>query len=1545
MRYGWILLGALANPAHGAAQRVEALDVLDRALLPMSAPNAGSTAVVTRGRLVSGDGRFVLVGTRATDLDATIEDLNGESDVWLIDREAAAPRLLSRSAGNAAATANGASRPVALSRDGRRALFASTATDLVAGQTDGNAAEDLFLYDLDADSVILVSRRVPGSTATPDGASTDGLLDGSGRRVVFRTAGGDVLASSPIVDDNGADDTYLLDLSVSPPSLRLLSHVDGSNVQAGNARSIPTAISLDGRYVTMLSGADAMVPGQLAGSGEQILLEDRGGGTRRLVTHAAGNPVQESNGTASSSAFSDDNRILVFGSAASNLVAGVTDTNGGCDIFVHDLASGANALVTSSAASASATGNQGGNCTGLPTADGSRVAFASNATNLVAGLTDVNGSGSDVFVQVLATRARQLVSMQAGTPAKTANAASSLLDIDDEGKHVLFDSRATDLVAGQADTANTVDLFVRRSAEDDTRLLTRRHDDGDAAIGLGGGGRLAADGSAILLQATDAIDATDDNLSFDVYLERDKELSRLTHGDPKLDDRPTDGGFGTALAQGIDASGRYVAFSSAGQRLRADTGGAATSQLWLRDRLDDSLELVTHAVVGENVRAAGQHGPVALSADGEWLAYRSTSSELVAAGGGTPGAAQVYLWHRSTRSTRLVSHAAGAPGVYGNAPSDGALRISADGRFVAFTGRATNLVAGQTGAANDNLFLYDRDTGVTRLVSHAAAGATQAAGGVGGSFALSADGSALAFASFAADIAGSVPDTNGSVDVFLHVVASGENVPVSRSRSSARMAAGGSLEPDVSADGSRVVFTSASNELLPGPPTLGTSIDVFLWTRTDDSVRLLTHHPSNAAQPSNGNASQPQIDDAGRRVVFLSTATDLVPGFSTPHAFPNLFLSDLAGDTVFLLGHAAGNATQAVDDEVRVPVLARDGSAVAFVTRATNVVANQVDAGGQVDVFRTDLATRSTVLASHRLGQPNVAALPNVAGAALAPGVSGNGLLVSFGTQGADLVAHDVGGNNAFVYVHDEPVRATITAVEPEAPRAGEPYVVRVELDVARGPAVGRVAIDDGAASCQFDIAAADDNRGACALVTPVPGAYTLTARFTSPVGFAESTATREITVLPPPRADLSIALSAPATVATGAGFTLQTHIANAGPDAAGDVRLVFSGLPDLLAASGAGWSCVDVTCTLAALAAGATAPLALTLAAPDEDTLLALQASVGSALVDPATGDNAANAAVQVDGAPAITQVSPPGGNTEGGYPLQVSGANFGSAPGQVKLGPFACTPTLWTPTQIVCTVPPGAGVHEVEVIQAATALDRTRSAAFAYDAPEVDAIAPAVGAPEGGYPMTVTGRNFGANGASVTIAGLPCGGVQHDGAQPHRRLACTVPAGTGANLPVVVTQSGRSSDGADRYAYASVVADLLIDKSSARSEVFARGVDEWTLLVSNLGPDRADGARVVDVLPPHLEAVSWTCLGLAGAHCGASQGTGDIDLALALPAGGSALLQVVARIPRAPLIDVVNSARVQAPGGIVDPQPGNDTDVETDPMATIFFDDFETF
>jgi len=146
-----------------------------------------------------------------------------------------------------------------------------------------------------------------------------------------------------------------------------------------------------------------------------------------------------------------------------------------------------------------------------------------------------------------------------------------------------------------------------------------------------------------------------------------------------------------------------------------------------------------------------------ISADGRFVAFESRASNLVA--GDANGCPDIFVRDRQSGTTERVSLATG--GAEGNGISEFP-SISADGRFVAFMSEATNLVAGDTNGCAD-IFVRDRQSGTTERVSLATGGTEGNNSSYGSS--ISADGLFVAFDSWASDLVAG--DTNGNSDIFV----------------------------------------------------------------------------------------------------------------------------------------------------------------------------------------------------------------------------------------------------------------------------------------------------------------------------------------------------------------------------------------------------------------------------------------------------------------------------------------------------------------------------------------------------------------------------------------------------------------------------------------------------------------------------------------------------------------------------------------------------------------------------------------------------------
>jgi Tol biopolymer transport system component len=322
-------------------------------------------------------------------------------------------------------------------------------------------------------------------------------------------------------------------------------------------------------------------------------------------------------------------------------------------------------------------------------------------------------------------------------------------------------------------------------------------------------------------------------------------------------------------APSISADGLRVAFTSFGDNLvPADTNDS--DDVFVRDLgAGTTLRISIPGALGQ---ANDDSTNPSISADGRWVAFSSHADNLVPVD--TNGTLDVFVRDLQNFSTERVSLSSAE--VQGNDRSV-LPAISGDGRYVAFVSEASNLVPGDTNdptpgqiGGGDDVFVRDRVAGRTTRVNVRSNG-NQTAGDVS-SPAISADGRWVAFSSRATNLLGN--DLNGNdADVFLHDRVSRATTLVSRS-SSGVQANDSSERPSLSADGRYIAFDSNATNLVPGD-TNGLA-DVFRRDRVTDSTgRFSLTTEGDQAAP--GGSVDPSISADGSKVAFRSSATNLSP--------------------------------------------------------------------------------------------------------------------------------------------------------------------------------------------------------------------------------------------------------------------------------------------------------------------------------------------------------------------------------------------------------------------------------------------------------------------------------------------------------------------------------------------------------------------------------------------------------------------------------------------------------------------------------------------
>lgn len=285
------------------------------------APSGGPSTVGSASagsQTLTADGRFAVFQSSATDY--VLGDTNGKEDVFVHDFVLGTTTLVSVSSNGA--QGNDHSMSPSITPDGRYVAFTSYASNLVVGDTNGFM--DVFVRDLQLGVTTRESLSMLG--AEGDGISWNGFLSDDGRYVVF-TSNASTLVPG---DSNGGFDVFRRD--------RLSSAIERVNVGPMGAQ-VPyagwwTSMSADGMRVAF-DAPDAVDPAHGLGFNSVFV--------RDFVTSALIRAAVDSDGLAADGrswvgTLSPDGRFLTFTSEARNVVWPPTD--GGIQAYARDLLTG-----------------------------------------------------------------------------------------------------------------------------------------------------------------------------------------------------------------------------------------------------------------------------------------------------------------------------------------------------------------------------------------------------------------------------------------------------------------------------------------------------------------------------------------------------------------------------------------------------------------------------------------------------------------------------------------------------------------------------------------------------------------------------------------------------------------------------------------------------------------------------------------------------------------------------------------------------------------------------------------------------------------------------------------------------------------------------------------------------------------------------------------------------------------------------------------------------------------------------------------------------
>ena len=431
---------------------------------------------------------------------------------------------------------------------------------------------------------------------------------------------------------------------------------------------------------------------------------------RRLLSVSVVSTVNGSNGlgngTSREPSVSADGRFVVFSSSANNLAA--NDTNNVADVYLRDTQNSTTTLISVNSAG-TAAGNAKSEEPSI-SADGRFVSFTSDASDLIA---DDTSTRADIFVRDVQAGTTRRVSNDTG--GGNANDFSAEPFTSADGRWVVFTSRAQDLQDDVVDrddatdprglTNNVIDVFIRDLQGNNPANAIR------------------------MVSVNAAGTASGDRGSFDAS---------------------------------VSSDGRFVAFRSDATDLVAnDTNGKR--DIFVRNMQSGVTTRVS--VISGGGQSNGDSDSPSISQDGRFVVFSSLADNLVA--GDTNGARDVFLHDTQSGTTTLISinqlrTASGGGGSASQKPDSSEPSISQDGRFVAFTSFASDLVTSDNNNSSD-IFLYDVNTGALNQISLNTAG-RPAQGSSQDAF-VAPGGQFIAFSSEAIDLVGG--DNNNARDAFL----------------------------------------------------------------------------------------------------------------------------------------------------------------------------------------------------------------------------------------------------------------------------------------------------------------------------------------------------------------------------------------------------------------------------------------------------------------------------------------------------------------------------------------------------------------------------------------------------------------------------------------------------------------------------------------------------------------------------------------------------------------------------------------------------------
>ena len=818
-------------------------------------------------------------------------------------------------------------------------------------------------------------------------------------------------------DYNGLTDIFVHDRQTGTTE-RVSIHSDGTEAYGNSSKP---KISADGQMVAFESDAWNLIDED--GNGKDIFVHNRQTGTtQRVNVHSDGTEANSSENSLHT--VSPDGRHVVFNSKASNLSV---DGNAGWNIYLRDLQTNTTSQVNLKADGYSLN-SSGPNDIDKITDDFRYIFFDSHYDGITA--YDIE-TGTTERLDVHTD----------GTYGNDNRYHTSFTDISPDGRYVAFRSRSTNLVDNDgAGVDNSFNLFLRDRETGTTQPISVGSD-GNLADSSSGYGSMTSDGRYIVFDSVSNLVAEDTNGAVkDVFL-RDMVNGTTERISVGIDG--TQGNF-NSFDPAISPDGRYVAFTSSAYNWQLDTNGK--QDIYVHDRQTGVTERIINTGIDGAESNNNSYSPT-ISADGRYVAYSSNAFNLT--GDDTSDDRDTFVHDRQTGITRLVSGNKFSDSSSPSISEDGQeitfeydnrtaqvrnpllseefqaynlhsssldnISSSQNGRYVAYSSSASNLVDGDTNGQFD-IFVHDQETGTTELVSFSFDG--DQANGASYLPNISDDGRYITVTSDASNLVEG--DTNQVKDIFVHDRETGTTQRINVHSDGTQANSSSTGNPSVSADGRYAVFQSHANNLVDNDTN--NDYDIFVHDREAGTTERIS--VGTDGTQGNGNSYYPSITPDGRYVTFQSCANNLVDG-GTGHW--NVFVHDREAGTNELIsvhsdGTMANHNSYESDSSNDMPKISDDGRYVLFRSDASNLVDN--DTNDQMDLFVHDreMGTTERVNVHSNGTQSNQLYYNN--GSAYSPSISPDGRHVVFSSKASNLVDGDT-NEELDIFVHDRETGTT----------------------------------------------------------------------------------------------------------------------------------------------------------------------------------------------------------------------------------------------------------------------------------------------------------------------------------------------------------------------------------------------------------------------------------------------------------------------------------------------------------------------------------------